>query len=133
MAYLSGPWYAGDENSDEIDQPTQPLPAQPELRSAPRPSFDPQDFAETWPELVAIEDLLKDALARNRQRPCPLCIYVRVWRGEIVQIGPQLPRLCERHMRILCGASPAQRVTMHEVYNRVYDWYHAPPDGQYSV
>lgn len=126
-AFLCGPRSGGDDDLEIDEQPTQPS----RLRDL---TFDPSDMAETWPDLAAADALIKAAVMRTRSRPCPMCLWRRVvGDGEVVEIGPELPRLCEKHMRILCASSPADKVVMHQIYKYVYDWYHAPPEGdQYS-
>jgi hypothetical protein len=133
-SFLCGGPHGGDDNDEtEIDeQPTQPII----IKEIPLP-YD----AETWPEIseLAVEfaaldmdALIQNAAARIRDRPCVVCDYRRALDGETIEIGPEPPLLCDGHRHILDAASPADWVAMHQIYRRIYDWWHAPPSDEYS-
>jgi hypothetical protein len=126
-----------DEDNDPSEQPTEPIPVQNNPATQPViitellvPRREPDDDATTWPELwsVDVERLIANAVARTHERPCPVCLYARAIAGEVVEIGPELPRVCITHMHQICSAPPAERVTLHEIYRFIYDWYHTPDE-----
>jgi hypothetical protein len=127
-----------DEYSEEYsEQPTVPLSSvelADEMRrqieradrlQAERDRQRIYDPADPWPDLALMNILIRETPI---PQPCPVCIYRRVFDGEIVQIPPEQPKLCDEHMHTLCGASPEDHVAMHRVYKHIYDWYMAPPE-----
>lgn len=121
MAFLCGKNPDNDNEPEEDTQPTLPLPAAVEaqwLSMLDEP---------TWPSLPVVQTAVLEAKKRAELRLCPLCLWLSESRGEQVEVGMALLRMCEEHQDAMVSADMPTRVVLHRLVKRAFDWYTWPP------
>lgn len=108
----------GEDESDIADQPTQPLPR----KNVPMTTVD---------EAIA-RAKARIAAQRNEKRVCPVCVYYRESRGEHVEVGTALLRLCPDHMQAIEEADFQTRHVLRVQTRRAFNAYFLAPGYPHS-
>lgn len=118
----------GNDDLEIDEQPTQPFPR-------PAPGYDPEAFVQTWPDLRAVQAMMRQARTTYAERErrarslefCPVCWRYKLACGIEDSNIYLYPRLCDDHAHAVAAASPAERVIFHQQVVDALQWYLWPP------